>query len=243
MASFSRLGRAMFLGLVLLLMVTITACEDPVGANDGENGDPTGAPIEDPIDDPTGDENGQEIVVIEGTGAITIDTELSGDLSKAIILGDYDDEADVWVYDIFLYGGDIELQENSLSGSGSLVRIDIDEYQDHEEPQSESYEFGGASAVTSTRGSFVELGVAVGVTLSGYQGGDEIFSAEETDDYAYHIFDDSPSFDNISPSSLDAGFTGGGPSEGGTLSISFDTTGGSSWNIEFSFGETNGGGE
>ena len=78
-------------------------------------------------------------------------------------------------------------------------------------------------------------------TLNEYQGGSGVFSDAASDDtaYAHHIFDDDPTFDNIIPSTPDAGFTGGAPFEGGTLSITFDTEDEKAWEIEFIFEATN----
>jgi hypothetical protein len=175
---------------------------------------------------------------LNGTGSISIDEVESAILSHALITSRFDNEADpdVWIHGIFLYGDDLEYEIDSLSGTGPLVWIDIDEHQSYDEPQSETYEFGGASDVTTDRGSFVELGVLTDGTLDGYRGGSDVFSDAESDGatYAYHIYDDNPTFDNIAPETLDAGFTGGAPSEGGTLSIEF-TADGKLWVIEFNF--------
>ncbi len=148
----------------------------------------------------------------------------------------------MYVYGIVLYGGDITASADGLTGTGPLVWIDIDEFSGHaDEPRSASYEFGGASAVTETRGSFVEFGVIDETTLSNYAGGDGPFAgAGSGAAYAYHIFDAAPTYDNIDPQTLTAGFSdeGGqrGPSVESTLNIGVSQNGGDAWDISFTFG-------
>ncbi|MFW5785832.1 MAG: hypothetical protein ACOCYC_01190, partial [bacterium] len=149
---------------------------------------------------------------------------------------------DVYVYGIVLYGGDITATADGLTGTGPLVWIDLDEYVAHsEEPKSESYEFGGASDVTETRGSFVEFGVIDETTVSNDAFWDELFAGAGPDAaYAYHIVDASPDYDNIDPTTLTAGFSDEdgqrGPSVGSTLNIDFSLVNdGGLWDIAFTF--------
>ena len=204
-----------------------------------------GAWFAEPDDESEDDDSESDLVELSGTGSISVtdgEAEVeSAALSDAVVISGFDDEADVWIHEILLYGNALEIENDSLSSTGPFVYIDIDEYQNYDEPQSETYEFGGGSGVTEDEGFFVEFGVLTESTLDGYQGGDGIFSDAASDGtaYAYHIYDDDPTFDNITPSTLVAGFTGGAPSEGGTLSIEL-TADGKTWEIDFTFEATNG---
>jgi hypothetical protein len=182
-----------------------------------------------------------DAVIYTGTGSITLPDGSSVSLTGAAFDGEEDLEGGVYIYGVVLYGGDITVGANGLTGTGPLVWIDIDEFSGHtDEPQSGTYEFGGAAEVTETRGSFVELGAIDSTTLTDYLGGEGPFAdAGQNAAVAFHIFDDAPSWDNIDPGTLAAGFTEvdgeRGPSAGSTLNIDFSLDGGGAWDIEFTF--------
>jgi hypothetical protein len=179
--------------------------------------------------------------IYNGTGTITLPDGTTQSLTGGGFGGSYDPDDDIYIYGIILFGGSITASADSVTGTGPLVWIDLDEFSGHaDEPQSESYEFGGGSAVTETRGFFVEFGVIEETTVSDYSGGDGPFAGAGPTPYAYHIFDASPSYDNIDPTTLTAGFSdeGGqrGPSAGSTLDIAVSQDNGDAWDISFTFG-------
>ena len=177
-----------------------------------------------------------------GDGTIMLPDNTTVSLTGAAFQGSYDSGADVNIYGVVLYGEDLTASADGLTGTGPLVWIDLDEFSGHsDEPRSASYEFGGASDVTETRGSFVEFGVIDETTLSDYAGGDEPFAgAGSGAAYAYHIFDADPGYDNINPTTLTAGFTEvdaqRGPSVGSTLDIGVSQDNGDAWDLSFTFG-------
>lgn len=194
---------------------------------------------EDETDAEADDDQGESVVM-------TTDASVEGALvlKNAIIVQDLpsgEPSGTPIVYDIFLYGGDIEgTPDNVFNGTGPLVWIDIDEWHEHDDqPRHSEYAFGGAAQVTENLGSIATLKAAV-VTLQDASIGEEDAIDPFEDAELVAVFEnerEEPDHENtIVQSSLTAGFAGGvGPNQDDTLEIGFEAVDGTEWTIVFVF--------